>query len=207
MLDIIEQGGVTAIPLLICSITTIAVALERFIYLKKAKGNNFRLIKKVKLMLGNNKLREAKNMAQKESGPIAGILAEGFKYYGKRKELLRDHLSAVAQSEIKKLEKRIRILDFIANVAPLLGLLGTVLGIIDSFNILAGAEGMASPAAISVGISHALISTAFGLIVAIPTMFLYSYLVSLVERRTEEVNRWYIDLIELLSQGGKNAKF
>ncbi len=207
MLGIIERGGVTAIPLLICSITTIAVALERFIYLKKAKGNNFKLIKKVRLLIDNDKLREAKNMAQKENGPIAGILVEGLKYCGKRKEELKENLAAIAQSEIKKLEKRLRVLDFIANVAPLLGLLGTVLGIIDSFNILAGAEGMASPAAISVGISHALISTAFGLIVAIPTMFLYSYLVSLVEQRTEEVNRWYIDLIELLSQGGNNAKF
>ncbi len=207
MLGILEQGGVTAIPLVICSITAIAVALERFIYLKKAEGNNFRLIKKIKLMLGNDKLREAKNMAQKEDGPIAGILTEGFKYYGKKKEDLKDNLEAVAQSEIKKLEKRLRVLDFIANVAPLLGLLGTVLGIIDSFNILAGAEGMASPEAISVGISHALISTAFGLIVAIPTMLLYSYLVSLVEQRTEEVNRWFIDLIDLLSQGGSNAEF
>ncbi|MCK8827952.1 MotA/TolQ/ExbB proton channel family protein [Natroniella acetigena] len=207
MLETLRQGGITMIPLLLCSIISLAVSLERLIYLKKAKGDNFRIIKKVKLMIDNGKIGEAKSILQEARGPVAGMLLEGIKYYGKKKYEIQDYLEVAGNNQIKKLEKRLRILDFIATVSPLLGLLGTVLGIIDSFNILAGAEGLSSPGAISVGISQALISTAVGLMVAIPTMMMYTYLVSLVESRAEEMNRWTLDLVEILSQGGSNVQF
>ncbi|WP_408956072.1 MotA/TolQ/ExbB proton channel family protein [Natroniella sp. ANB-PHB2] len=207
MFEILRQGGITMIPLLLCSIISLAVSLERLIYLKKAKGNNFRLIKKVKLMIDNGKIGEAKSILQEARGPVAGMLLEGIKYYGKKKYEIQDYLEIAGNNQIKKLEKRLRVLDFIATVSPLLGLLGTVLGIIDSFNILAGAEGLSSPGAISVGVSQALVSTAVGLMVAIPTMMLYTYLVSLVEARAEEMNRWTLDLVEILSQGGSNVQF
>ncbi|MCK8817700.1 MotA/TolQ/ExbB proton channel family protein [Natroniella sulfidigena] len=207
MLETLRQGGITMIPLLLCSIISLAVSLERLIYLKRAKGDNFRLIKKVKLMIDNRKIGEAKSILQEARGPVAGMLLEGIKYYGKKKYEIQDYLEIVGNNQLKKLEKRLRVLDFIATVSPLLGLLGTVLGIIDSFNILAGADSLSSPGAISVGISQALISTAVGLIVAIPTMMMYTYLVSLVEARAEEMNRWTLDLVEILSQGGSNVQF
>ena len=202
---VLQQGGMTIIPLLICSVVSLAVSIERFIYLKKAKGDNFKLIKQVKLMIKKGDINEAKSIVQGESGPVAGMLMEGFKYYGERKAELRKYLEIIGQNQIKTLEKRLRVLDFIATVSPLLGLLGTVVGIIDSFNILAGAQGLATPGTLSVGISEALISTAVGLIVAIPTMLMYTYLVSVVEERTEEMNRWSVDIIEILSVGGSNV--
>lgn len=205
MLDILQQGGMTVIPLVICSIISVAVSLERLVYLKRAQGNNFRLIKRVKLALNNNKIREAKKLVKEERGPVAAILLEGIKYVGKRKYEIWDNLELVGKNEVKKLEKRLRVLEFVASVSPLLGLLGTVLGIIDSFNILAGAQGLASPSQLSGGIGQALISTAVGLIVAIPTMMMYSYLVSLVEKRTAEINKWYADIVDVLSQVGKNV--
>ncbi len=205
MLNILKQGGVTIIPLLLCSIVSLAVGLERFIYLKRAKGNNFRLIKKVKLMLNNSKFGEAKEIIEEERGPVAGILMEGLRFYGQRQYEIKDKLEIVGHNEVKKLERRLGVLDFIATVAPLLGLLGTVLGIIDSFNILAAVQGMASPDVLSVGIAQALISTAVGLIVAIPALLIYTYLMGLVEKRTEEMNYWFIEVVEVLSKGGKNV--
>ncbi len=206
MLDILTQGGVTIIPLLICSVVALAITLERVIFLKKSKVNNFKLLEKVKLKLNRGGFEEAQEIIRTEKGPIAGILEKGIQYYGTEREELRDNLQLIAENQIKKLEKRLGVLEVIATISPLLGLLGTVLGIIDSFNILAAAQGMASPAALSSGIAQALISTAIGLVVAIPTMLIYSYLVSLVQERVEEINHWFVDVIDLLSQGDDHVQ-
>lgn len=206
MISILQQGGVTIIPLLLCSVVAVAVSLERLIYLKRAKTNNYNLIKQVNLMLNKGKVTKAKNLLKEERGPVAGILMAGLEYQGQEKTEVRKNLEVVGRSEVKLLEKRIRILEFIASVAPLLGLLGTVLGIIDSFNILQAAQGMASPQALSAGIAEALLSTAIGLIVAIPTMFMHSYLTSLVDRRTDELNRWFVDIVEVLSRGESDVR-
>lgn len=202
MLDILKQGGATIIPLIIFSVISLAISIERFIYLKKAKTNNYNLINKVRVKLDDNKVEEVESILEDKTAPIAGILLEGLNYLGQEKEELRQNLELIGSNQVKKLEKRLKALNFIASVAPLLGLLGTVLGIIDSFNILATAQGVANPGALSVGIAQALISTAVGLIVAIPTMLMYSYLVSLVEKRTAEMNRWFADVVEVLGQEG-----
>ncbi|GAB6100767.1 MotA/TolQ/ExbB proton channel family protein [Halanaerocella petrolearia] len=206
MLQLIKQGGLTISPLILCSIISLAVSLERLIYLKRAKANNYNLIKQVKLKLKNSKISKAKEIIKEERGPIAGMLLEGLKYQGRGKYEIRDNLELAGQNEVKKLEKRLKVLEFIAAVSPLLGLLGTVIGIINSFNILQAAQGLASPQALSSGIAEALISTATGLIVAIPTMLMYSYLTSLVERRTMEMNRWFMDVVDLLSRDGNNVR-
>ncbi|AGB40943.1 biopolymer transport protein [Halobacteroides halobius DSM 5150] len=205
MLNILQQGGITIVPLVLCSIVSVAVSLERLIYLKRAKSNNYNLVKQVKLVLKKGKFSKAKEIIKEEKGPIAGMLLQGLRHHGKSKYEIRDNLELLGQNEIKKLEKRLRVLEFIAAIAPLLGLLGTVLGIINSFNILEAAQGLASPRALSSGISEALISTAVGLVVAIPTMLMYSYLTSLVEKRTMEMNQWFVDIVDLLSQDGKNV--
>jgi biopolymer transport protein ExbB len=205
MLDVLKQGGVTIIPLVIFSIVSLAISIERFIYLKQAKINNYNLINKVRVKLDDNKLKEIKSILEEKKTPIAGMLLDGLNYLGQDKTELRQNLQLIGNNQVKELEKRLSALNFIASVSPLLGLLGTVLGIIDSFNILATAQGVANPGALSVGIAQALISTAIGLIVAIPTMLMYSYLAGLVEKRTTEMNRWFADVVEVLSQGGKNV--
>lgn len=205
MLDVLKQGGITVIPLVIFSVISLAISIERFIYLKQAKINNYNLINKVRVKLDDNKIKETKSILKEEKAPIAGILLEGLNYLGQERDELRKNLELVGNNQVKKLEKRLTALNFIASVSPLLGLLGTVLGIIDSFNILAAGQGVANPGALSVGIAQALISTAAGLVVAIPTMLMYSYLVSLVDKRTTEMNRWFADVVEVLGQGGKNV--
>ena len=205
MLDVLKQGGVTIIPLIIFSVIGLAISIERFIYLKKAKTNNYNLINKVRVKLNDNKIKEVKSILEDKEAPIAGILLEGLNYRGQPRDELRQNLELIGNNQVKKLEKRLKALNFIASVSPLLGLLGTVLGIIDSFNILATAQGVANPGALSVGIAQALISTAVGLIVAIPIMLMYSYLAGLVDKRTAEMNRWFADVVEVLGQGGQNV--
>ena len=99
-----------------------------------------------------------------------------------------------------KLERRLPALDTIVSVSPLLGILGTVTGIINSFQVLSGLEGVTSPQALSAGIAEALITTATGLIIAIPSLALYNWLSSIVDRRILEMNRCSEELIDLLTQ-------
>ena len=97
------------------------------------------------------------------------------------------------------MEKHLPVLDVVAMISPLLGLLGTVLGIISSFNILGTAAGAANPAQISSGIAAALISTAMGLVIAIPTAIFYSYYVNKVEERSHEMNLSMIDIMDVIT--------
>ncbi|MBM7623278.1 MotA/TolQ/ExbB proton channel family protein [Sporohalobacter salinus] len=200
MLKFVLKGGPTIIPLLVCSILSVAIILERYFYFRSINNNDFRLVKRVELLLSNDKLSKAKKEAENTNGPISAMILAGLEKYGHDRQTVKEFIQARGQHEIKVMEKRLRVLDFIASVAPLLGLLGTVIGIIESFNILAGAQGMAAPSALSAGIAEALISTAIGLIVAIPTMLFYTYLDSKVEAKMTEMRQWSTRLVEMLSE-------
>ncbi|MGM0471381.1 MAG: MotA/TolQ/ExbB proton channel family protein [Bacillota bacterium] len=206
MFKIIFQGGPTIIPLLICSILSVAVILERIFYFRSISNNDFRLIKRIELLLSNGKLSKAKNEAKNTKGPVSAMILAGLEKYGEDRQTIKELIQIRGQNEIKKMEKRMRILDFIASTAPLLGLLGTVIGIIKSFNILAGAKGIAAPSALSSGIAEALVSTAVGLIVAIPTMLFYSYLDSKVDAKTNEMNQWSMRLIDLFAKDSSSQR-
>ncbi|KXS42395.1 MULTISPECIES: MotA/TolQ/ExbB proton channel family protein [unclassified Candidatus Frackibacter] len=206
MLKVLLKGGPTMIPLLICSVLSLAIIIERYYYFRKQDNNNFRLFKKIELLLSNGKVSKAKNEAKQANGPIAAMFLSGLENYGENRQTLKEYIQATGQDQVKAMEKRLRILDFIVTVAPLLGLLGTVIGIINSFNILAGAQGIAAPSALSMGIAEALISTATGLIVAIPSMLFYTYLDSKVEEKVNEMNQWSTKLIELLSEDNNDFK-
>lgn len=110
-------------------------------------------------------------------------------------------MEEIGRLEIYKMERRMNVLDVIIGIAPLLGLLGTVTGIIKSFNILAALEGISQPSALSAGIAEALITTAAGLIIAIPTMAVYSFLNGIIDRNIAEMNKRSNELVELLGSG------
>ena len=203
MLEFLKQGGPTIYPLIACSIIVFAVVLERLFYFRKIKNNNFRMFKKIELMIIEGEITKAAHELKNERGPVAKIVAAGLAHYGQERPVIEEHIRVAGDHETHKLEKNLSILDIIASISPLLGLLGTVLGIIDSFNILGATAGMAAPSQLSVGIAAALISTAVGLIIAIPAMLCYSYFVNLVYQQTKEMNKWSVDLLDLLSHRGE----
>lgn len=203
MLEFLKQGGPTIYPLLLCSVIGFAVVLERLFYYRKIKNNNFRMFKKIELMIVEGEITRAAHELKNERGPVAKIVAAGLAHVGQERKLIEEHIRVAGENEIHKLEKNLAILEVIASVSPLLGLLGTVLGIISSFNVLGATAGLAGPEMLSVGIAAALISTAVGLIIAIPSVLCYSYFTSVVDHNTKEMNKWSVQLLDLLSHRGE----
>lgn len=196
--------GPTAIPLSIISIISLAVIIERAIFFLRYRDNSFRLIKKIELLVAQNDILAALNELKGERGPNAKLLAAALSHYKQDPERIREVLQAVGEDEIRKMEKNLPILDLAAMIAPLLGLLGTVLGIITSFNIMTGTLGMAATDQISGGIAAALISTAFGLIIAIPSAIFYSYFTNLVSAKAHEMNLSVIDIMDIITVRGED---
>ena len=170
MLDFIIKGGPLMIPLLLSSVIALAVSIERIWYLAKTRADTEELMDDVKLCIQEGKLLEAMQILKKSKGPVAAILSAGIAYSDRSKEELREHLEEVGQDEIFKMERGLGLLGTIVTIAPMLGLLGTVTGILQSFRVLGNFQGIESnPAALAVGIAEALITTATGLAIAIPS--------------------------------------
>ncbi|MCG8512612.1 MAG: MotA/TolQ/ExbB proton channel family protein [Halanaerobiales bacterium] len=200
----LSLGGPMSIPLLIASVFSVAVILEKAIFFLRYRDSSFRLIKKIELLVEQNDILTALNELKGEKGPNAKLLATALSHHSEDPARIREVLQAVGEDEIKKMEKHLPILDVIAMISPLLGLLGTVLGIITSFNILGAAAGIAGASQVSSGIAAALISTALGLIIAIPSAIFYSYFTNIVESKAHEMNLSMVDIMDVVGSRGEN---
>ncbi|HHT69734.1 MAG TPA: MotA/TolQ/ExbB proton channel family protein [Firmicutes bacterium] len=201
MLRIFVLGGPVMIPLLLCSIFAVAIGIERLWYLLRSRIDTDDLLEDIKLSLGQGKVLEAMQIAKKSRGPVAAVLAAGIAHYDQNRAEIKEHMTVVGQEEIHKMERRLGALDLIVTISPLLGILGTVTGIIDSFNVLGALEGVTQASALSVGIAEALITTAAGLIVAVPTMILASYLNSIVTNQVADMSKKSTELLNVLDAG------
>ncbi|MBI2914933.1 MAG: MotA/TolQ/ExbB proton channel family protein [Firmicutes bacterium] len=198
MLDIVVKGGPVMIPLIFCSILAVAVGLERLWYMYSSGTDTEEFMDEVRAALSNRRFYEAEEMARREKGPVPAVVAAGISQYERGKEEIRRRMEEAGRDEIYKMQRGLVVLDAVVTIAPLLGLLGTVTGIIKSFRILSAMQGLAEPSMLSSGIAEALIATATGLIIAIPVMALYHYLSSQVEKRVAEMNKTSGELLEIL---------
>src|SRR5690606_12090365 len=198
MLDVLVKGGPVMIPLLFCSVLAVAVALERLWYLFSTRVDSEDLMDEVKLALNQGKLLEAVQIAKRSRSQVAALVATGIAYSDRPREELREVLDDVGRAEVFKMEQRLVLLEAIATISPLLGLLGTVTGIIRTFNVLGALQGLGSPQDLSSGIAEALITTAAGLIIAIPALALYQWISSIIDRRVADMNRRSGELMEAL---------
>ena len=203
MLRIFVLGGPIMIPLLLCSIFSLAIGIERLWYLLRSRIDTDDLLEDIKLSLGQGKVLEAMQIAKKARGPVAAVLAAGIAHYDQGRDEIKEHMSVVGHEEIYKMERRLSALDLIVTISPLLGILGTVTGIIESFNIIGAMEGVTQASALSIGIAEALITTATGLIVAVPTMALAAYLNSIVTTNVADMNKKSTELLNVLDAGSE----
>lgn len=173
--------------LLVFSIISVAVIIERALVLRaaKIKVNEF-LAKLRKALIVNRSIRDAIKICEQYRGPLASIMKAGLLKYGEPKEDIEKTIETAALHEIGRLEKRLVFLSSTANVAPLLGFFGTVAGMISSFDALAE-QGLSNPAAVASGISLALVTTAAGLLVAIPTQLAYNYFMNSINKSVRDI--------------------
>ena len=196
---IIIKGGPVMVPLLACSIVSLAVVIERMIFWRRARSRG--PVEELLQLVERREFSKAVELGGRLDLPVARVLTAGLAH---RNPSLAKALEVAAQAEIPVLKKRLTILDTIITLAPLLGLLGTITGMINSFGIMSEA-GLGQPHAVTGGVAEALIATAAGLLIAILTLIPYNYFSNRAERELEEIE-YYGSRLELLlaDQEGKN---
>lgn len=186
--------------LIVMSVVSLTVILDRFSVLRRARLNAMALAANLLKIMKAQGAAAALEYCQRFSQPVAKVMEAIIIRGGGRAEKERAGQFAL-QTEINRLEAYVPILGTIGATAPFIGLLGTVLGIIKSFQDIAIHAG-AGPEVVSAGISEALIATAFGLIVAIPAVMFYNYCVNKIQRMTQEIDLAAYEIIEHLSGTG-----
>lgn len=202
MWDMIQNGGPVMYLIIILSIIAFGVIIERIYNFNKARIDSQKFMDEIIKHLKRNKIIEAIEMCNQTPGPIAHIIKAGILKHDRSKPEIREAIDEAAQLEIPNLEKHLPIIATIAHIAPLLGLLGTVSGMIKAFQIIqqkALTMTPVNPGDLSGGIWEALLATLAGLAVAIPTYVAYNYLVNQVDNLVYEMERSATDLVNLLS--------
>lgn len=173
------KGGPVMWPLLLLSVLGVTVAVWRWLALRNATRNVAPFMRALRERIVAGDIEGAIKTCEQYPGPVASIVKAGLLRHGRNKEEVERSLQEASSHELASLERGLVILATIAMIAPLLGFLGTVTGMINSFDALAEV-GLNNPAAVASGISEALITTAAGLIIAIPVQMAYNYLVARV---------------------------
>lgn len=202
MWDIIQKGGPMMYLIVLSSIAAFSVAIERLYHLNRARIDADKFMDEITKILKRNKIIEAIELCNKMPGPIAHIIKAGILKHDRSKPEIKEAVEEAAQLEIPRLERHLPVLVTIAHIAPLLGLLGTVTGMIKAFQVIqAKAISMApvNPGDLAGGIWESLLATVAGISVAIPTYVFYNYLVSQVDNLVYDMETNATDLVNLLS--------
>jgi len=201
--ELIVAGGPLMIPIILCSLFALAIVIEKFIYFSIIKENPQNIRTTIFEYLKENKIKEAIAFCEESPSPISKVLEAGLLKFGSPKEEIKEALMDASQLEIPKLEKRLTALATIAQIAPLLGLLGTVTGMAACFHTIqvrTTSMNLIAPGDLAGGIWEALLTTIAGLMIAIPAYVAYNYLVSRINRFILEMEQSATELVSHLSQ-------
>jgi biopolymer transport protein ExbB len=202
LLDLIRRGGWVMYPILFCSLVALAIILERIWALRRGRVIPRSLVLSVNGLLSRRQYNEAAFLCQDGQNSAARLIRQGLKLIGQRRELFKDVMEETGRREASFLSSHLELLGVIASISPLLGLLGTVSGMINAFGAVAQV-GMGNPGLLAGGIGQALLTTAAGLIIAIPAMLIHRLLVGRVETLTTDLEDLGTDLLEALAAAEK----
>lgn len=189
-------------PLFLCSILTFTIGLERaYYYLKACRRND--IFDDVKFLTIRGETENALTIAEKSNSPVAAVLAEAIKNKDKGISAIEESVSLKGSYELKGLTKNLHILELIGRIAPLLGLLGTVLGMVNAFKTVSSVKGAVDPAILAGGIWEALLTTVAGLVVAIPALVLHHFFEDRVKTIAFQMKHCAAEIISLLTGENK----
>ena len=199
MLELFERGGIMMYPLALTSLIAVAFIIERAISLRKKKILVPEILSVVENFSSLKDIDLARNICQKYHGPLSNIILMALDHHKENKEEMREILEDQGRQEIRVLQRGLVWLEAIAAVAPLMGLLGTVLGMVQVFNVIQN-QGIGQTAALSGGISQALLTTVTGLFVGIPALIAYYYFSHKSENLILDIEKYTNQLVNKITQ-------
>ena len=186
-------------PIIICSILSLSIFLERLWVLHKKKVIPPRFIVEIEHLLRSEKISDAINLCKENNSPISRIMLNGIKNFGKRREVIKEIIEEVGKREAAYLDKYVEALATIASISTLLGLLGTIAGMIKIFGVIS-LQKTVNPSMLAGGISEALYTTSAGLSVAIPTLIFYRYISGKSDSLILEMEEYCLRMVELIKE-------
>jgi len=202
MWEFISKGGPLMILIILCSVIAFAIFIERLWHLRRAKVDTDKFMQAILELIKRNKIMEAIDKCNTTPGPIAHIIKTGILKHDRTREEIRESIQDAGLHEVPRLEKNLGVLATIAHISPLLGLLGTVTGMVKAFQVIehkAASMMPVNPGDLAGGIWESLITTVAGLSVAIPTYVAYNYLISKVDGFVLDMEKSATDLVNILS--------
>jgi biopolymer transport protein ExbB len=197
MFEIVKSGGPVMVPIILASIIAAAIFLERLWTLQQRRVLPSELTEKVWKWVEQRQIQDKHILALQQNSPLGKILAAGLANRHRERSIIKEAIEDTGRHVVHELERFIGALGTIASVSPLLGLLGTVVGMIRTFNAIQ-TEGVGDPAALGGGIAEALITTAAGLTVAIPALLGYKYLRGRVDSLVVQMEKESIKLVQAM---------
>ncbi len=182
--------------ILLCSVIGLSVVIDRFITLRRAKINVPAFLVRLRGFIKNKDMNGALSFCMQEKSPMANMVRKGLKKFNLGHERVKEAIENAGRQEVSKLERGLSILATVAGVAPLLGFLGTVTGMIQAFMTIEELAGAANPSDLAGGIWEALTTTAFGLIVGIPALAFYNYFVNAVKKSVGDMETVANDVVD-----------
>jgi len=199
MYQFVMKGGYLMYPIILCSIITLAILFERLFALRRSRTIPEKFIIEVSDLVRQQRMEDALTQCRLNESSISRVLQAGISRHSKPRQQVKEAIEDVGHLEAANLERFLNILGTIAGIAPLLGLLGTVTGMIKAFSVISQA-GIGNPQMLAGGISEALITTAAGLTVAIPAFVCFKILRSRVDKRILRMERVSIEILDLIDQ-------
>lgn len=197
-IETILLGGPVMVPLLLLSLLTVVIVWERYRVLRRAKSDPERLIRTVADYVHRGDVAGAAAYCRTENTPASRIVGRGLERLGRPIDEIKEAVQEAGRRETYQLETRMDLLATVASLAPMLGFLGTVTGMISAFRQIQAYEGMVNPSLLAGGISEALITTAAGLIIGVPALFFYNVLLTRIGKVVNTLEHASSDFIDVL---------
>ncbi|PLX23908.1 MAG: MotA/TolQ/ExbB proton channel family protein [Ignavibacteria bacterium] len=204
--DLFLKGGIVMWFILAASLLATAIIVQKLITLSRVKTDGGKFILQMRSVLSKGDISAALSMCSEASTPLSNILRVGLLKMKGTHQDVKDAVESAARMEVYKLERGLGLLASVAGIAPLLGFLGTVTGMIGAFRVIEVNEGVVNPQLLASGIWEALLTTAFGLIVGIPAYFLYNYLVNRVSHFVFETENSCNDFLDIAQAEQRKAQ-
>ena len=198
-LDLFNQGGPLMYLILLGSVIGLAVFLERLFHLHRARIDTDQFMETIRALIRKDDIGQAIDLCRRTPGPVAHIPSAGLARHTRDRLEIKEAIEDAGVHEVPRLEKNLVVLATVAHVSPLLGLLGTVVGMIRAFMTIQEMKGMVNPSDLAGGIWEALLTTAFGLVVAIMAYVAYNYLVAKVGKMILDMETSATEVVNLLS--------